>query len=61
MTQPLMTTSDVAAWLQVSRAWVSQHACGKRRPVLPSVKLGKVRRFRKDDIERWLREMGEAA
>ena len=57
----LLTAADVARWLQVSRAWVSQHACGKRRPVIPSVKLGKTRRFRQEDVERWLEEMGVSA
>jgi len=57
----LLTAADVARWLQVSRAWVSQHACGKRRPVIPSVKIGKTRRFRQEDVERWLREMGVGA
>ena len=57
----LLTAADVARWLQVSRAWVGQHACGKRRPVIPSVKIGKTRRFRQEDVERWLREMGVGA
>ena len=57
----LLTAADVARWLQVSRAWVSQHACGKRRPIIPSVKMGKTRRFRQEDVERWLREMGVQA
>jgi len=46
---PLLTAADVARWLQVSRAWVSQHACGKRRPVIPSVKIGKTRRGRDEN------------
>ena len=58
---PLLTAADVARWLQVSRAWVSQHACGKRRPVIPSVKIGKMRRFRQEDVEQWLEEMGVSA
>lgn len=58
MTQPLLTAADVARWLNVSRAWVSQHACGKRRPAMPSVKLDKVRRFRTEKIEAWLKQMG---
>ena len=57
----LLTAADVARWLQVSRAWVSQHACGKRRPKIPSIKIGKVRRFEQEKIERWLREMGVQA
>ena len=58
---PLLTAADVARWLQVSRAWVSQHACGKRRPVIPSVKIGKMRRSRQEDVEQWLEEMGVSA
>ena len=57
----LLTAADVARWLQMSSAWVYQHACGRRRPVIPSVKIGKTRRFRQEDVERWLREMGVQA
>ena len=52
----LLTIAEVAIRLQVSRAWVSDHASGKRRPVLPSVKLGKCVRFEEDQIAEFLRE-----
>jgi excisionase family DNA binding protein len=46
----LLTVREVAQWLQVSEAWVRDHA-SRRRPVLPSVKLGKSLRFRREDVE----------
>lgn len=56
MTDQLLSTEDVAKWLQVSRAWVTSHANGGRRPHLPSVKLGKCVRFRREDIERFIQQ-----
>ena len=58
---PLLTAADVARWFQLSSAWVYQHACGRRWPVLPSIKIGKTRRFRQEDVERWLKEWGVGA
>jgi excisionase family DNA binding protein len=56
MTNQLLSTEDVAKWLQVSKAWVTSHANGNRRPSLPSVKLGKCVRFRREDIERFIQQ-----
>lgn len=58
---PLLTAGEVARWLKVSRAWVSQHACGRHKPVIPSVKIGKTRRFRAEDVEAWLKKLGVEA
>ena len=55
--QRLLTVREVAAWLAISPAWVRDHASGRRRPGLPSIKLGKALRFDETDVGRWLDEM----
>ena len=47
----LLGVGEVASWLGVSPGWVRDHACGRRRPKLPCVRLGKVLRFRRRDVE----------
>jgi hypothetical protein len=47
----LLTVADICRKLSVSRAWVIEHSNGRRRPVLPSIKLGKVRRFDPTELE----------
>ena len=47
----LLTVADICKKLGVSRAWVIEHSNGRRRPVLPSIKLGKVRRFDPTDLQ----------
>lgn len=64
MTKPeqLMSVAEVAAWLQVSKAWVTAHANGNRRPALSRVKVGKCVRFRREHVEQFLKECeGQAA
>jgi excisionase family DNA binding protein len=51
----LLTPKEVAEILGVSSAWVLDHA-SRRRPHLPSVKLGKAVRFRKVDVEEFIVE-----
>jgi excisionase family DNA binding protein len=46
----LLTPKEVADILAVSTAWVLDHS-SRRRPHLPSVKLGKAVRFRRADVE----------
>jgi hypothetical protein len=41
-----LTVEDVAELIKVSPAWVRAHANGNRNPRMPSIKLGKYRRFR---------------
>jgi predicted DNA-binding transcriptional regulator AlpA len=53
---PLMDAVQVGQWLRVSRGWVLDHASGRRRPFLKSVKIGKSVRFRPSDVESFLRE-----
>jgi hypothetical protein len=51
----LFTVAEVAERFGVNANWVHCHASGNRMPVLPSLKVGKYRRFRSADIERFLR------
>jgi excisionase family DNA binding protein len=51
----LLTPKEVAELLTVSVAWVLDHA-SRRRPLLPSVKLGKAVRFRRQEVEEFIRE-----
>jgi excisionase family DNA binding protein len=51
----LLTPKEVAAILSVSTAWVLDHA-SRRRPHLPSVKLGKAVRFRATDLEQFIQD-----
>jgi hypothetical protein len=50
----LLTVADICKQLGVSRAWVIEHSNGRRRPVLPSIKLGKVRRFDPTDLQSFI-------
>ncbi len=58
---PLLTPAEVAAWLHTSSAWVRDHAGGRRRPLLPSLKLGKCLRFRASDVENFIVECRQLA
>jgi hypothetical protein len=49
--EELVTARQVAKRLQVSVGWVTAHASGKRKPVLPSFKLGKSVPFRSADVD----------
>jgi excisionase family DNA binding protein len=57
----LLTVEEVAEWLKVEPSWVRAHANGNRRPLLPSIKIGRYRRFRKPDIERFLEDLSRDA
>lgn len=54
MPEKLLMPKAVAEWLEVSVSWVLDHASGRRRPHLPSVKLGKAVRFRREDVQRFI-------
>jgi predicted DNA-binding transcriptional regulator AlpA len=54
--EKLLGAKDVAHWLGVSRAWVFEHSNGRRRPFLPSVKLGKSVRYRPVDVDAFIIE-----
>ena len=53
--EPLLTPVEVGELLGVSPAWVREHA-KRRRPRLPAVSLGKLLRFRRAEIERFLND-----
>lgn len=57
--RPLLNVREVAEWLNVSEGWVRDHASGRRQPLLPSLKLGKVRRFREDEMESFIQGLLE--
>ncbi len=59
--EPLLTVGEVAALLNVSAAWVRQHASGFRNPTIPSVKLGKSVRFRPSSVQAFIEAMERAA
>jgi len=50
----LLTPGEVAQWLGVSAGWVRDHAT-RKEPKLPTVRLGKLMRFRAMDIEEFIR------
>jgi excisionase family DNA binding protein len=50
----LMTPSEVASMLSVSVSWVRDHAT-RKEPHLAAVKLGKLLRFRRDDVQEFIR------
>ena len=53
---PLLRAEDVARRLGVSKAWVMDHAAGRRRPFLPSLKLGRAVRFEPAAVDRFIEE-----
>jgi excisionase family DNA binding protein len=53
----LLTVDQVAELLAMSTAWVRQHSNGMRRPAIPSLKLGKSVRFRRDRVLEFVRSM----
>ena len=52
----LLTADEVAKILNVSMAWVYDHA-DRKRPLIPSVRLGKAVRFRPEDVQKFIEEM----
>ena len=57
----LMTVGEVARQLAMSTAWVRQHSNGMRRPEIPSVKLGKSVRFRRQRVMEFIRSQERVA
>jgi excisionase family DNA binding protein len=53
----LLTVREAAARLSVSVAWVNAHTANgkrRRRPILPSVKLGRSVRISPEDLEQFI-------
>ena len=53
MSERLLTASEVAEFLAVKESWVREATRDGR---LPHLRLGRYRRYRLGDIERWLEE-----
>jgi excisionase family DNA binding protein len=51
MREPLLTVQDVARLLGVPVSWVYEHA---ERGTLPSVRIGRYRRFVAEEIEAYI-------
>ena len=51
----LLTPGQVARRLQVSSAWVRDHAT-RKAPRIAVIKVGKLLRFRPEDVERFIKE-----
>ena len=49
----LLTAEQVASMLGVPTTWVYEQA---RRGLIPTVQLGRYRRFRREAIEAWIEE-----
>ena len=60
VSESLLTAEQVAELLGVRPRWVYEHSTGKVQPEVPNFKLGKYRRYRRDEIERWLVKRGVA-
>lgn len=39
MTDPLITTTELAAELKMSEQWVRDHAAGRRQPKIPAIRI----------------------
>jgi excisionase family DNA binding protein len=51
--EKLLTPREVASWLDVSVDWVQDHATAKE-PRIASVRIGKLLRFRHEDVEEFI-------
>lgn len=54
MTEPLLTADEVAAMLGVPASWVYEQSRAGR---IPTVTLGRYRRYRRQAIEAWLEQL----
>jgi excisionase family DNA binding protein len=50
----LLAPDEVAQWLGVSPGWVRDHA-RRKEPRMKAVKVGKLLRFRREDVEEFIR------
>lgn len=53
----LLNVQEVADYLGVPVRWIYDHSTGTVEPVIPNFKLGKYRRYRLDEVERWLKQI----
>jgi excisionase family DNA binding protein len=55
--EPLLTAEEVAQLLGVSANYVWAKA---KEGLIPSVRIGRNRRFRRQDLEQWLERLAQA-
>jgi excisionase family DNA binding protein len=53
---PLLTAEQVGELLGVPKSWVWEQS---RRGRIPTVRLGRYRRYRREAVERWIEELEE--
>lgn len=58
LAEPLLTADEVAQLLAVPRSTVYEYA-RRRHGGLPSISVGRHRRFYRSDVERWLTQLRE--
>ena len=56
--EKLLTPREVASWLDVSVDWVQDHATAKD-PRIPSLRMGKLLRFRREDVEAFIADRAQ--
>lgn len=61
MDSRLLTPEQVAALCHCSRRTILRYAAGDRLPLLDSVKLGKMYRFRMEAVGEWWQRVEEQA
>lgn len=54
----LLSPHEVAAWLGVSAGWVRDHS-RRKEPRVKAIKVGKLIRFRREDVEAFIRTWRE--
>lgn len=59
--EKLLTVDELSAIIGMSPGWIYQHSTGKRQPCIPSVKIGKSRRFRAATVLAWIAGLERAA
>lgn len=56
MDEPLLNTNELAKWLGISERAIERWREGKVSGGPPYVRVGKVVRYRRADVEKWLQE-----
>lgn len=54
--EKLLTTDDVAAWLGIQRCTLEKARSTRLGDFPPFIRIGRVVRYRRSDIEAWLRQ-----
>jgi excisionase family DNA binding protein len=54
--EQLLTVTEVAKVLNVSKNWVREHSSGRARPYLRSIRFGRNIRFHEDDVRQFIEE-----